>query len=186
MEQRIGVADDEELASVEGALTRSATGTGDVSPTVQAWLRPETVAVPLAARTKGAVISAMVDLAADTGLLWDADRMVDAVRAREELHSTALDNGVALLHPRRPQVTILAEPLLAMGVTTGGIPFGGGRQLTDLFFLICSVDDRSHLQILARLSRIISTPLLLDNLRQAASADQAYRLVCEAEDDITT
>ena len=49
--------------------------------------------------------------------------MVEAVRAREEMHSTALDNGVALLHPRRPTVTDLAEAVLALGISPGGIPF---------------------------------------------------------------
>jgi futalosine hydrolase len=38
--------------------------------------------------------------------------MAEAVAAREDLHPTALENGVALLHPRRPQTSILAEPLV--------------------------------------------------------------------------
>ena len=90
--------------------------------------------ISLEARTKRSVISKMVALASSTGLLWDPDKMEQAVRAREELQTTALDTGVALLHPRRPQSTILAEPLLALGVTSQGIPFGGGRQLTDVYY----------------------------------------------------
>ena len=50
------------------------------------------------------------------------------------MHSTALDNGVALLHPRRPMPAILAEAVLALGITPGGIPFGSGGSLTDIFF----------------------------------------------------
>ena len=113
----------------------------------------------------------MVELAAGTGLLWDPEKMAEAVTAREEMQPTALDNGVALLHPRRPLPTILAEPLLALGVTAGGIPFGGSRgTLTDIFFLICSVEDRQHLRTLARLTRLISDDALLDELRSAADA----------------
>ena len=88
--------------------------------------------------------------------------MVEAVRAREELHPTALDSGVALLHPRRPMPSILGGPILAMARTERGIPFGGRHGAdTDLFFLICSIDDRDHLQTLARLSRLAVDPDLL-------------------------
>ena len=184
MEQRIGLADEEELASVEGALLQQASRAGKTSPTLANWLAAETIAIPLAARTKGAVIDAMVSLAAATGLLWDTDKMADAIRAREELQTTALESGVALLHPRRPQSSILAEPVLALGITPGGIPFGGGRTLTDIFFLICSTDDRSHLQALARLSRLLGSSELLDTLRAADSPHSAYELICDAEEEI--
>ena len=50
--------------------------------------------------------------------------MADAVRAREDMMPTALDIGVALLHPRRPLASILDRPLLALGRTDRGIPFG--------------------------------------------------------------
>jgi PTS system nitrogen regulatory IIA component len=46
------------------------------------------------------------------------------------------------------------------------MPFGAeGGQLTDLFFLICSVDDASHLRTLARLSRLIGSPGFIEALR---------------------
>ena len=184
MEARIGLADEDELITVEGALRRNAASAGADSPQVRDWLSPQTIRLPLAARTRGAVIDAMVAIAAETGLLWDAEKMAESVRAREELHSTALDIGVALLHPRRPQASILAEPILALGITAAGIPFGDEGQLTDLYFLICSTDDRSHLQILARLSRMIGQTDLLTNLRQALDATQAYHLLCDAETQV--
>jgi PTS system nitrogen regulatory IIA component len=73
---------------------------------------------------------------------------------------------------------LLAEPLLGLGRTTGGIPFGGERgQLTDVFFLICSVDDSQHLRTLARLSRLISTAGFLDALRLANTPAEALRTI---------
>ena len=184
MERRIGIADDEELEDVEGALARSAASQGASQPLLKDWLRPETILIPLPARTKTAVISAIVQVVAETGLLWDESRMRDAVRSREELHSTALDIGVAMLHPRRPQSTILAEPILALGVTGSGIPFGGGRQLTDVFFLICSTDDRSHLQILARLSRLIANDTVLDAIRNATAPAEVMEIVTRTEEEM--
>ena len=185
MEDRIGLSDDDELATVEGTLDR-ASGHGDPDEiSIAALLHPESVAVPLLARTRGSVIMSMAELAAATHLLWDADAMADAVRTREAMYSTALDNGVALLHPRRPMAGILAEAVLALGITPGGIPFGrpaGARgQLTDVFFLICSTSDHEHLRILARLSRVINDADFLAALRSAPDAAAARHLVVERE-----
>jgi PTS system nitrogen regulatory IIA component len=182
LEERIGAAEDSDLANVEQFVRRAAT---EAPPTIAEMLPLESVAVPLAARTTASVIDAIVKLAANSGLLWDVPRMVEAVGARESLHPTALDNGVAFLHPRRPLPQILAEPLLALGRTTQGIPFGNARgQLTDVFFLICSVDDAGHLHTLARLSRLLALPDFLDNLRAAEGSQAVWEVVIAADTEV--
>jgi PTS system nitrogen regulatory IIA component len=181
LEHRIGLSDEEELVDVEDVLHRSA-GAQQAKEICLAELLPlEAIAIPLAARTRNSVITRMVELAANTGWLWDPPTMVEAVRAREDLHPTALDSGVALLHPRRPMARILSQPFLALGRTGTGIPFGGAAPATDVFFLVCSVDDRGHLQVLARLSRVLATPGFLDALREAPDAQVARQLIVEAE-----
>ena len=187
MEARMGVLDDTELAHVEGALKRSAGPASSESLTIAELLPLEATAVPLAARTRSSAIRSISDLAAKTGLLWDAPKMAEAVRAREDMQPTALDNGVALLHPRRPLPNILAQPFLAVGITGQGIPFGGSRGiLTDIFFLICSTDDSGHLRVLARLSRLLSSSELLEGLRSASDAATVHRLIADCEGELTT
>ena len=110
--------------------------------------------------------------------------MAQAVQAREELHPTALDNGVALLHPRRPQSSVLADSAIALGVCLQPISFASTGHLTDIFFLICSYDDAIHLRILARLSRMISKPEFLDELRQAKSPGDAFAAILTAEEPL--
>jgi len=181
MEERIGLSEEEELVQVEQALHRSSGAEGPIPNSIASLLGVEAIALPLEARTRGSVISEIARLAAGTGLLWDPQKMEEAVRAREQLASTALDSGVALLHPRRPLSAILAQPLLALGVTSRGIPFGEGGQLTDIFFLICSTDDRGHLQVLARLSRLISDPAVLVDIRAATDPAALHDLLAERE-----
>ena len=181
MEDRIGLSDENELVSVEDALERARGRQADEEISIVDLLGPETIAVPLLARTRGSVVDQMAKLAASTGLLWDADAMADAVRAREAMHSTALDNGVALLHPRRPMANILAEAVLALGITAGGLPFSNDGQLTDVFFLICSTSDHEHLRILARLSRIINDAAFLAELRASTDGVQAHQLIADRE-----
>ena len=184
MEDRIGLSDDDELINVEDALGRARGLQASDEISIAELISPETIAVPLLARTRGSVIRKMAELAASTGLLWDVDAMADAVRAREAMHSTALDNGVALLHPRRPMVNILAEAVLAMGITAGGIPFSNDGRLTDVFFLICSTSDYEHLRILARLSRIINDTTFLSELRSSGDPVAAHRLIRARENQV--
>ena len=165
LEDRIGLSDEGELVQMENVLDRRRGEQAEVVSLAK-MLPLDAIAVPLQARTRGSVIGEMAQLAAQTGLLWDPERMAEAVRERESLHPTALDIGVALLHPRRPMPNILAEPFLALGRTYQGVPFGGVRGgLTDLFFLILSTDDRGHLRTLARLSRLLGDSTTLDGLR---------------------
>lgn len=176
LEDRIGLSDDTELAQMETNLERTDKQVdGEIS--IAALLPVEAIALPLAARTRASVISAMAELACNTGLLWDPTQMAEAVTAREDMHPTALDIGVALLHPRRPQSSILGGSVLALGITSQGIPFGGVSGLTDVFFLICATDDHEHLRILARLSRMINEATWLTELRDAADAKVAHQLI---------
>ncbi len=184
LEDRIGLSDDEALVKMEGALDRTADTAAIDEVSIGDLLKEEAIAVPLGARTRASVIAKMTELAARTHLLWDPEKMAEAVRAREEMHSTALDNGVALLHPRRPMPAILSEAVVALGITPGGIPFGSGGILTDIFFLICSTSDHEHLRILARLSRVINDHEFLTSIRTATDAAALHRLIREREKSI--
>lgn len=181
-EDRITNCSQEDLVSFESVLQDQTEVSVDPLRSIAEILPLEAIAVPLSAKTRTSVITSMVELGVGTGLLWDGDRMEEAVRAREALHSTALDNGVALLHPERPLASILAQPLLAFGRTWRGIPFGHPRgTMTDIFFLVCSVDACTHLWVLARLSRLIGDPQVLDQLRSAPDAAAVRQLIIDAE-----
>lgn len=184
IESRLGDANPDEMAPVHQVVQSSAFDSS--TPTTLAEMLPlEAIATPLLARTRLSVIDAMVRLAAGTGMLWDEVRMREAVRDREDLHSTALENGVALLHARRPLPAILEAPFLAIGVTTSGIPFGDVRgRATDVFFLICSASDRGHLRTLARIGKFLSDATAIEDLRAAESPYELREKLLENEQRI--
>lgn len=167
LEDRIGASDDDELVEVEGVLDRA---TPAPSVSIEQLIPENGISAMLPARSRQSVINKMCQLGMNTGLLWDPNRMEQAIKARESLHPTALDNGVALLHPRRPMPGILAEGFILLGRTPQGIPFGGGC-LTDLFFMLCSVNDGEHLKVLTRLSRLLTIDACVDALRDADDED---------------
>ena len=182
LEQRIGISDDDELADIENQFDRATPSETPQTVEIAKLMPLEAIAVPFPARTKESAIRSMAQLAVGSGLLWDGEKMADALRKREELHSTALDNGIAILHPRHPMPNILAETFLALGIAPSGIPFGGGfGNLTDIFFLLCSTDDQIHLRVLARLSRILTVPNFLPMLRSLETPDEVKKLISETE-----
>ena len=149
---------------------------------VSSLLHPETVAVPLQARTKRSVLESLLELAGETWQIWSPSEILTAIQQREELMSTAYAGGVAIPHPRNPLPEAHGESIIAFGRTMTGIPFGaphGG--LTDLFFLILCQDSKSHLQVLARLGRMLQLPEFIVRLRETQDSQSAYDIICETE-----
>jgi PTS system nitrogen regulatory IIA component len=183
LETQLPAYSEAELSALETGASR---GAGHTQPLVASLLTEATMAVPLAAGTKASVLKELITVAEGSWQVYDADAMLSAIRAREDMGSTALDNGVALPHPRRPLPdTVQGEALVAYGRTSRGIPFGapaGG--LSDIFFLVCCRDQTTHLRVLARLARLMLRPGFVDDLRGADSASATYQLIDAAERDL--
>ncbi len=157
----------------------------DESCPVSTLLTPETIEIPLQARTKRSVMERLVEVAGRTWHVWSPEIVLKATLDREDLMSTAFDEGVAIPHPRSPLPNELGESVMALGITSRGIPFGGGRELTDVFFLVLCRDARTHLQILARLGRLIRTPDFLAHLREAESPEEAWEFIGQTEQSLS-
>ncbi|MGC1275608.1 MAG: PTS sugar transporter subunit IIA [Planctomycetaceae bacterium] len=152
---------------------------------VSSLLRPETVQVPLEARTKRSVLEGLVEVAGRTWQVWEPATVLAAVQDREEAFSTVFEEGVAIPHPRNPLPQCLGTSVVAFGRTLQGVPFGGpGGGLTTMFFLVLCRDSRTHLQVLARLGRMFRHPGFLDELGSSESSEDAYRLIGDADREI--
>lgn len=173
---------DRELAVVEESQ-RSLTVDADIP--VSSLLHLETVEVPLLARTKRSALESLIEVAGRTWQIWEPATILQAIRDREAIFSTGFECGVAIPHPRTPLPDAIGESIISFGRTLSGIPFGApGRQLTDLFFLVLCQDSRTHLQVLARLGRLIQSPGFLDELRAADDSMTAYEVICAADQSV--
>ena len=182
LEQELRGFDDDGLAQLEQSQQSSELQTQ--SP-IAMLLHAETCEVPLDAGTRPAVLQALIELAGRTWQIWDPAAVLKAVKEREDVMSTGFDNGVAIPHPRNPLPDALGQSIIAFGRTLSGIPFGApGRWMTDLFFLVLARDAATHLQILARLGRILQRDGLVDDLRHAESGLEAFRLLIAADQQI--
>jgi nitrogen PTS system EIIA component len=180
LETQLPSYSEQELTALEHGASRSPTQ----QPLIGEMLTEATMAVPLAASTRTSVLRELVRLAEQSWEVYDADAIYQAVRLREEQASTALEGGVAIPHPR-PLPNLLGDNVLAYGRTVAPIPFGGPHGgLTDIFFLVCCRDNRSHLSVLARLSRLLRRPGILDELRAAETVADTLQVIEAAEGDL--
>ncbi len=174
----------DQLSRIEQGVVRSKTPLEE-APLVSPLLRKEAVRIGMAARTKSSVLRELVEIAESTGLVYDAEGLLQFLREREELASTALGGGVAIPHPRTRQPWMLAESFLVAGVHSRGIPFGGpDGSLVDLFFMPLCVSDQEHLQVLARLARMLQDRRFVEELREAADGEELIRLFRAREESL--
>jgi PTS system nitrogen regulatory IIA component len=167
------------------ALERGDSHNYDQEPLVSVLLSEVSVTVPLAASTRASVLKELVGQAEQTWQVYDPEAILHAIRQREEMASTALPSGVAIPHPRRPLPNAVGESVMAYGRTLSGIPFGAADgSLTDIFFLVCCRDDRTHLQVLARLSRLLLRPGFIEELRAAETVADTWQLLAQAEREL--
>ncbi len=170
----------DELHGLERAHQESE---ADIHCPVRSLLHPDTVQVPLEARTKRSVLEGLIEVAGRTWQIWSPADILQAVQQREEVLATGFESGVAIPHPRNPLPDAYGQSLIAFGRTLSGIPFGAPkRQLTDLFFLVLCRDSRTHLHVLSRLGRIIQLPGFVDELRSAEDSRRAYETICSADE----
>ena len=167
------------------AFERSQSAAVD-QPLVAKFLSQSTIAWPLAAATRASVYKELVTLAEQSWQVYDPDALLQAVRQREERSSTALEGGVALLHPRSTLPnTVLGDSVISLGYVPAGLPFGApGGGSTDLFFLIACSEYGAHLRVLTRLSRMFLVSGFLDRLRSVDTAGDAYRVIEDAEREL--
>lgn len=143
---------------------------------------PGGIVWPLQARTRDSAIRELVNIADQAGLVCSRENLIREVLQREDLCSTALMPHTAIPHPRHPLPYDIAASFVVVGGTASGIPFGAtDGALTQLFFLICCKDDRTHLHVLARIAQMLAEPRAVSALLAAESCEEIADLLQRQE-----
>jgi PTS system nitrogen regulatory IIA component len=183
LQERMPTLNEDRLLAIERAMA-SDDPEGRTTHIVTGLMSVDGIDMAVRAGSRSSVLRELVALAERTDLLYDKEGLLDAVNAREDMCSTALPNGVAIPHPRQPMPYASAEPFICLARAPQGVPFGSpDGVLTYLFFLICSHEDRQHLQILARLVRILDKDTV-DALRETTADDEALALLIRREEQV--
>ena len=151
-------------------------------PIMPSLIRVEQIHPEMDAGTRSSAIDAAVELAVATGNVYDPDELLESVHAREDLCSTAMPGGLALLHCRFQQAFRFEESFLVLGRTSRDIPFSApdGRG-TRFFFLLCLQHETQHLHTLARICLMATTTDMMRRLWNARNAEEMLQAIYDSE-----
>lgn len=169
-------------ASVENQqLPPEATGISEAVALSQA-LSPQRINLNLKAFDGDGILRALVALVIDSKDQHWSETLFQALKAREDLCPTCVNEGVAIPHARNAIVGLVERPVLAYGRHRAGIAFGAldGKPVHH-FFLVCAPNVRDHLQLLARLLRLLRRPGFRAKLASAKLPNDVMTLVRDAE-----
>lgn len=151
-------------------------------------LHPDQIQLSLHGTDKAAVLRELVDLLPeirdDTA---QRDAFLQALIERERLHTTAIGDGIALPHARNPLGGLLKRSVVVFGRHTKGIPFGAlDNKPVQLLFLIASPNLAEHLNVLARISRVLRDQNLRADLLTTTEPLQVISAVRQTEERLGT
>ena len=107
------------------------------------------------------------------------EELVSKLREREAGGSTFLNEGVALPHARIAGLTL---PHIAIGLTHGGVMDSPSEKPVDVvFMLLTPTDGTTHLQLLAKASRMLQNQDLRRRLAKVKSSEEAIQQIQEWE-----
>lgn len=153
--------------------------------TLSTALAPERIDMELKATTKDGVLRQLVALIIDPKEARLSEALFEALKAREDLCSTCVNEGVAIPHSRNAIVGLVEQPLLAYGRHVAGVDFGAldGKPIRH-FFLLCAPNVREHLQLLTRLARLLNNPEFRARLAAVEQSDDLITLIRHGEQSI--
>ena len=144
--------------------------------------RAETIDLAVQAKAKAGILRDMTGLADRGGKVYDPEGLFKELQDREDAASTAIGEGVALLHPRFHDPYMFEESFIAYGRSVRPIFFGAmDGEATRHFFLICSTNHEEHLHILARLAILAHGTDLMERLDAVETPEDAIAAICDCE-----
>lgn len=129
------------------------------------FLQIDRIALGVSARDAAAVQELLADLQMKSGSITDRSAYLAAIRAREAQGSTAVGQGIAVPHAK---AACVKAPCLSAAVLTRPAAYPDAKNAADLFFIIAAPEGaQAHLEILARLMKLLMDPAFARDLRQA-------------------
>jgi fructose-specific phosphotransferase system IIA component len=144
-------------------------------------LNPLCIELDGLARSKDEALAYAVELLAKNGKIKDSQKLLNEVKAREELASTGIGNGVAIPHALSD---FTPDTMLAILRLEKPIDFDASDALpVDLLFLMTGPKANTplHLKILSKLARSLHDEQFRASLRQAPNTKVVADLIFRKE-----
>jgi fructose-specific phosphotransferase system IIA component len=142
---------------------------------------PDNIKLDMEATRKREAIEELVDLMAQNCELCDAQKMLEAVFARERDGSTGLEKGVAIPHAKCDAIDRLR---IVVGVSRDGVDFESqDGKPSHLFFLMVAPTSESgpHVQAIAKIVKMIKLDRFRERLIKAKRPEEIIETIERVE-----
>lgn len=144
----------------------------------QDYFLPEYIIMKVDADNKYEAISKMSLHAKELKIVRDHRWLYEVVVAREDLVSTAVGSGVALLHPRHHHPSKIKKPCILFGKAENGVEFDApDEEPVTLLFMLLLHNDKQHLFSLSYISKFIMNGDNLESLKKAETPENIVTLL---------
>lgn len=148
------------------------------------YMRPENIFLDFHAENKYEAIRILSEKAKEMKLVRDARWLYEVVVAREELISTAIGNGVALLHPRHLHPSKIKSPSILFARTDEGVDFDApDNKPVNIFFMLLLHNDKQHLFSLSYISKLLVNLDVLTELGTAKAISDIHKILTSLPDN---
>jgi len=150
---------------------------------LSALLSPVTIKLNLTGSQRDEVLQELVAQLPQLANRPDARQtLLQALREREQLHSTGIGCGIALPHARNALAGVVDQAVIVFGRHAKGVPYSAVDGVpARLFFMLVAPTVQQHLAILARISRLLRDVRLRDDLLATASPEKVIAAIRDAE-----
>lgn len=148
-------------------------------------LSKDTVSLHLRSTTKDEVLVEMVDLLFSGEKITHKEKVLAAIREREQKMSTGMQNGIAIPHAKSDTIDTLVA---AIGLKPEGIDFDSlDGEKTTIIVMTLSPTKRAgpHIQFLAEISRQLNDPEVRKRMLASSSAEDLISiLTCSGSEKV--
>ncbi|MCB2190391.1 MAG: PTS sugar transporter subunit IIA [Deltaproteobacteria bacterium] len=145
-------------------------------------LTSEQVVADLGGRGKRAVMEELCRPLVAGHPQLEISKLMEVLVEREKLGSTGIGDGIAIPHGK---MVGLDNLLLSFGRSRAGVDFDSlDGKPAHLFFLVVAPDNSAgtHLKALARISRLLKSNTVRQQLMEASDAREIYEII-ESQDE---
>jgi PTS system nitrogen regulatory IIA component len=146
------------------------------------FLSVQTVVPSLASREKNAVLQELSEGLVAHYRNLDQQKVLDVLRERERISTTAIGEGVAIPHGKLPNVD---RVLGVFARSLEGVDFASlDGAPTHLFFVLIAPENAAadHLKALARISRLLKDEAFRRRLLAGKDSQELYTLIAEEDE----
>ena len=130
---------------------------------------------------KDDAINKIIDLASNSGLMLDVEKVRECVFEREKLVSTGVGKGFAIPHGKTDEIK---DIVAAFAVLKDPIDFDSiDLEPVKFIFLIVGKESllNAHIKLLSRISRLMNKDEFREKLEEAKSSEEVLKLFKEEE-----